>query len=98
MSRSRWRALISRLELEDRPQAVIDIITMGKSLAMLERYPGPCGKKSRVSSDSFSAPIPHAYPRTLVFPISTLDLLVYVFLDLALKNSRPCWLVEPSSL
>jgi hypothetical protein len=34
----------------------------------------------------------------LVFSITTLDLLVNVFLHISLENSGSSWLVEPSSL
>ena len=87
----RW-TVIAGDELEDGTELVIDIVALRQSLTLFEGNPGTF-QKSDMPVPMFGKDV-----RTLVFAISTLNLLVHLLLNLALQDSGTGGLIETSSL
>lgn len=87
----RRRTDVAGGKLEDGAQFLVDIVSLRKSFTLLERDPS-----SWFQSDSSSRTVDDE--RTLVFAVSTLNLLVCLLLDFALEDSGSGRLVETGSL
>jgi hypothetical protein len=91
MLRGRWGAKLARGKLEDGSELLIDIVSLCQSFTLFKWDPCAC-RSQRLSPRS------EFFWRTLVFTISTLDLLVCLLLNLSLEDSRSGWLIETGGL
>ena len=92
MLRSRRWAIIARYELENGAKLVIDIVALCQSLTLFKGNPGAF-EMSDIPILNFNTD-----EWTLIFAIATLNLLMHLLLNLALKDSCTGGLVETSGL
>lgn len=84
-----WRRLVAWHEVKDGPHLVQHVVALGKLSAFGKRYPCSC----QLSDLSHAPFICDLVSLTLIFSVSTLDLLVYTLLHLALEDAGPARLV-----
>ena len=83
-----WRGAVSaRFIFEDRLEKIVDIVLLRNNYALAQGYPCTWDSQSTVVYIYFKEP-------TLIFAITSLDLLVRIQLHFLLQDSCSCWLVQ----